>query len=328
MSFICMDAPTLSTNNSNTEDFITFIHKHESLLQQYGAIKIQPSTEFQIPLKKKRIRLMPPSVIQQVTQLNRDAFIYSVNAVSCIGQDYSDKLPSIDESSFWLSLSHSNNKQRISNVSIVPKTSFFLKRIHRADFDIHRLPHRSLLRLCDNRILHQFVPSLIRTHGPGAIFPLSTTHQRLFSFNYHHEGGTRYWYIIPASEREGLQRVIQQHMPSTCIDHGHVLVDPLMLDRYKIRYHRIVQHPNEIVILAAGALSQSFTGNATWSETAEFALPSWLADGHASAQTTCRCRLPSTSLSKRIDTKVFTQELVERYITNHLKNEKPLPSTS
>lgn len=322
MSFVSMDAPTLLANNSNTEEFISFIHKHESLLKHYGAVKIIPSSEFQIPLKKKRIRLMPPSTIQQITQLHHNTLIYGVNTVPCAGVDNSDQLTSVNESTFWSSLSGSNNsRQHVSNVSIIPKTSFFLKRIHRADFDIHRLPHRSLLRLCDSKLLHQFVPSLIRTHGPGAIFPLNSAHQRLFSFNYHHEGGPCYWYIIPASERDNLQHILQQQqMNSVCIDHGHLLINPLMLDQYHIRYHRIVQYPNEIVVLGAGVLSQSFTGNATWSETVEFALPNWVTDGHASAPLTCRCRPSPMSLSKTIDINIFNHELVERYISNHLNN--------
>jgi hypothetical protein len=215
-------------------------------------------------------------------------------------------------------------------VSILPKQSFFLKRVHRSDFDIHQLPRQSLLRLCDDNILQQFVPSLIRTDGPGAIFPLACARQRLFSFNYHHEGGVRYWYIIPASEREALEHAFQGQMTSNCLEHGQVLIDPLMLDKYNIRYYRITQQPNEIVALAAGVLSQSFNGDATWSESIDFALPSWLDDGHASARTSCSCKSNLITTPETIDVKVFNPVLVQQYITNNLHiiiGDKSSPNT-
>jgi hypothetical protein len=159
---------------------------------------------------------------------------------------------------------------------------------------------------------------LVRTHGPRAIFPLASARQRLFTFNYHHEGGVRYWYIVPASQREALERVYQQQKNSICLDHGHILIDPSIFDKYKIRYYRLTQRPDEIVILAAGALSQSFTEDASWSETIDFALPSWLDDGHANAQTSCSCRSNITSFPTIIDTNIFTPALVQRYISTNL----------
>ncbi len=318
MSSISMNAPILQATTSNMRDFIIFIYMHEQVLREYGAIKIVPPAEFKEVLKKNRTKLASPTSIQQVTQLNQNNFIYSIDTVSCTDEKNSKQLSPINEIAFWSSLSHSINKQQISSVSTLPTMSFFLKRVSRSDFDIHQLPHRSLLRLCDSKRRRQFSSSLIRTHGPGAIFPLASTYQRLFSFDYHHEGGVRYWYIVPASEREALQRVFQQQTTSICLEHGRVLIDPFMFDKHKIRYHRLVQYPNEIVVLAAGALSQSFTENATWSETIDFALPSWLDDGHASAETSCACKLPKTSLSKIFDIDLFSREHVEQYIKTYL----------
>ncbi|CAF0719343.1 unnamed protein product [Adineta steineri] len=219
---------------------------------------------------------------------------------------------------FWPSLSQFGTKKQISTISILPKTSYFLKRIPRTDFDIRQLSQRSLLSLCDSRCLRQFAPSLIRAHGPGAIFPLASTHQHLFSFDYHHGGGLRYWYIIPASERDSLGQIFQRETDSICLEHGNILIDPLMFDKYGIRYHRIVQYPNEIIILAAGALCQSFTENAAWNETIEFALPSWIYDGHANVQISCQCKLPISSLSKTIAEDPFHHDKIQKYIDIYL----------
>ncbi|CAF0882781.1 unnamed protein product [Rotaria sordida] len=331
MSSISMDAPTLQATRNNMRNFINFVHMHEFLLKQYGAIKIVPPSEFQEVFKKNRIKCILPSTIQQITQPNRNNMIYSVDTVPCINENKLKQLLPLNETTFWLSLSQSSNKQQISSVSILSNMSFFLKRVSRTDFDIHRLPQRSLLALCDSKCLRQFVPSLIRAHGPGAIHPLASAHQRLFSFDYHHGGGLRYWYIVPASERGALEHMFQQEAISLCLEHGQVLIDPLTFDKYRIRYHRLVQHPNEIVVLAAGALSQSFTEDATWSETIDFALPSWLDDGHASAQISCACKLPITSLSKVIDINSFRPELIQCYINTYLNiiiDSKSLSNTS
>ncbi|CAF3795737.1 unnamed protein product [Rotaria socialis] len=91
-----------------------------------------------------------------------------------------------------------------------------------------------------------------------------------------------------------------------------------MFDKYKIRYHRLIQQPNEIIIIGAGALSQSFTDDVSWSETIDFALPSWLDDGHAQAQITCDCQLDKTSKSEIIDTKLFSRGIIQRYISSNL----------
>ncbi|CAF3473112.1 unnamed protein product [Rotaria socialis] len=318
MTCISADAPTVRASTDNMKNFLSFVYMNEPLLKQYGAIKIAVPTEFQSAKKKNRIKLMTPSMTQQVMRLNQNDFIYSVDSVPCFNEKEQHQPSHLDEAGFWSSLSHFNYPQKISSVSKIPGASFFLKRVRRTDLDIHQLPRRSLLRLCDKNILRQFVPSLIRTHGPGAISPLASGRQRLLSFNYHHEGGVRYWYIVPANERNALERLFHHQKTSACLEHGCILMDPLMFDKYKIRYHRLIQQPNEIIIIGAGALSQSFTDDASWSETIDFALPSWLDDGHAQAQITCDCQLDKTSKSEIIDTKLFSRGIIQRYISSNL----------
>jgi hypothetical protein len=319
MSSISMNVPTLQGTTGTTKDFVDFVYAHEPLLKHYGAFKIVLPTDYKELLKKKITKLSLPPFAQQITKLDNNNYIYTVDTVSPIKTEKPQLSLPLNEADFWLSLSGSDDKQPKSTLSIVPKRSFFLKRVYRTSFDIHRLPDQSLLKLCGPKVLRQCLPSLTRAHGPGAVFPLASAPQRLHSFNFHHEGGFRQWYIIPASERESLQLVTQQQTTSVCLDHGRVLIDPLILDKHKIRYYRLVQYPNEIVVLAPGALSQSFTEKESWYETMDFALPSWINDGHAAAScvSSCTCRLDQFP-PPIIDIKLFRRDLVQRYIATNL----------
>lgn len=331
MSSISLNAPTLLASADSMKDFLSFVYTHESMLKKYGAIKIIPPNGFKINLKKYRMKLDKPSTIQQVTKLNQQDLIYSVTTVPCMYRKESNEESPMNEQNFWSSLSQRDTPQQLAGVSNIPRQSFFLKEVHRIDFSIHRLPRQSLLRFCDKSLLHEFVPSLNRTHGPGGIFPLASARQRLFTFNYHHAGGDRYWYIIPASEREALERIFQQQTNSICIDHGYLLIDPTILDKYNIRYHRLIQKPYEIVILAAGALSQSFTDDASWSETIDFALPSWINDGHSAAKLSCSCQSNLAFFPTIINTNEFNPVLIQRYIRTCLSiivDDTSPPNTS
>ena len=66
---------------------------------------------------------------------------------------------------------------------------------------------------------------------------------------------------------------------------GQIIIDPLVLDKYHVRYHRIVQNPNEFIVLSASAVFQSFTTSANWGESIVFALPSWIEEAHHSSST-------------------------------------------
>jgi len=151
---------------------------------------------------------------------------------------------------------------------------------------------------------------------------------RLFSIDYHHEGGNRQWYIIPADERQKLELILKDQNSSICLEHKNLLINPSVFDKYHIQYHPVIQHPNEFVVLAAGALAQGFSENASWNETILFALPSWLQDGHANAQISpCNCCVNRASIPEPIDISQFRYELVQRWITKNLSlpiNDKVL----
>ncbi len=319
MSAISMDVPTLQINGNDLQNLISFIYKHERLLKEFGAIKIQLNIECKLALKKRRKSLVLRPNAEQIVKMSDDEPIYFVQKFDHTDESAEQISSVTDECSFWSSLSCSSNERRQVNTSLLPNMSFFSQKTSRLYFYIHRLPRQSLLKLGGRKLTRQFTPCVKRAHGPGAIFPLTCAQQRLFSIDYHHEGGAHHWYIIPSYEREVLRRIIDRPNSSICLDHGQLFIDPSVLDKNHIRYHRIIQYPNEFVVVSASTLAQSFTDDASWSESIAFALPSWIVEGHASVPISpCQCNISQNSLSKTIDVTLFKHELMQRYITSIL----------
>jgi hypothetical protein len=305
-------------NPSGLQNLVNFIHTHERLLKEFGAIKIQLSSECTLALKKRKISPTCTST-QQITKVSENELIYSVQKNEGIDIFTEQRSPITNEATFWSSLSRSDYKCYQSSVSILPNKTFFYQKWHRKYFAIHCLPRQSLLKLGGRKMTDQFVSCLTRAHGPGAIFPLASAQQRLFSLVYHHQGGARHWYIIPTREREALQKILQQQSSSNCLEHEKLLIDPMILKKHHIRYHRLVQYPNEFVVLAAGALTQSFTEDANWSESIAFALPSWIKEGHANASDSpCQCNINAFSVPKIIDVSLFKQKLIRKYAATYM----------
>ena len=313
-----MDVPTVKINSLGLKNLIRVIFEHEPVLKEFGAIKIQLDTDCTLALKKRK-NSPTGTTIQQIMRVSHDEPIYSVHKVEDVNVCAEERSPTTNEERFWSSLSNLDHKFYRSSVSILPHKTLFYQKWHRKYFAIHSVPRQSLLKLGGNEVLNQFIPCLTRAHGPGAIFPLATAPQHLSSLIYHHQGGARHWYIIPAYERESLKKIIQRQNPANCLEHHQLLVDPGVLDKYRIRYHRIVQYPNEFVVLSAGTLTQSFTEDASWNESVAFALPSWIEDGHANFRdTSCQCNAKPFLTTKTIDVSLFKSELIQKYIDKYL----------
>ncbi|CAF3516143.1 unnamed protein product [Rotaria socialis] len=325
MSSISMDVPILQINEYELQNLVRFIYKHEKLLKEFGGIKIQLNADCKLALKKRRKNMMSNPIPEQIVKMSSNELIYSIEKID---QNYdftqykattTTTTTTTNERNFWSSLSRSSDERRQVNISLLPNQSFFSQKQSRIYFDIHRLPQQSLLKLGGSKVTRQFVPCARRAHGPGAVFPLTSTKQGLFSIDYHHEGGVHHWYIIPISQREVLRKISDHKNSSICLEHGKLLIDPSVLDKHRIRYHRILQHPNEFVVLSAGTLAQSFTEDASWSESITFALPSWVQDYHASVVApSCQCNISHDSSMNTIDSTMFRQELIQRYIDSYL----------
>ena len=315
------NVPTFKISDGNLHNLIGFIHRHDEVLKEHGAIKIKLNSECKLAFKKCRGEIISHPTPQKVFKLNGNAYIYFVknvaNSCSSVSQN-----PSItDENSFWNSISDSDSREHYLNISSIYGQSFFNQKGSRTDFDIHRLPKQSLLQLGGREVTRQFVPTVERAHAPGAIFPLTSTPKHLSSINYHHEGGEHHWYIIPQSERENLHKIIASHDSTVCLDHTQLIIDPSVLDKNRICYYQIIQHPNEFVVLSANALSQRFTKDASWSESIDFALPSWIeARLSCSFIPQCQCHISHDYSFDSAGVRLFREELVRKYINSLASN--------
>ena len=317
MSSISIDIPTYEIGDNDLQNLVGFIYKQERVLNEFGAIKIVLKAECKLALKRRRKIEELHAGTDHLVKISKNEAIYSIEKVHHIGTTIQQCFPITDESSFWSSLPSSMNERRPLNTSFSVNKSFFSEKTSRVYFDIHRLPKQSLLKLCGKKVARQFVPRIRKAYGPVSIFTLSSNRLDLFSIDYHHDGGNRYWYIIPNCERSAFKSLIDRQYPSLCLDHEQLLIHPSVLDKNFVRYHRIVQSPNEFVVLSAGALAQSFTDGASWSESVDFALPSWIEDGHATNHAfTCQCDISVDPLRETIDIKLFKREAMQKYITS------------
>lgn len=320
MTSIWMEAPTLQINGNQLQNLFNFLYQHKPLLKEYGAIKIQLDASCKLALKKQRKNIILHPFTEQIVKISKDEPLYIVKEVDRIDEPTQQTSSITDEYEFWSSLSCSNNERYRAGTSVLQDTSFFLrKKTSHSYFNIYRLSEQSLLKSVRSKVTHKPVPSIRRTHGPGAIFPLASAQQHLFPLFYHHEGGAHHWYIIPHRERTRLRTILDKRNSSICLDHGRILICPSMLDEYHIRYHRIIQRPNELVVLSPGTLAQSFAEDASWSESIELALPSRIQDDYANiTEPFCQCNISQKVLPKTIDIALFRHELAQQYITSDL----------
>ena len=317
MSSISMDIPTFEIDDNDLQNLVSFLYKHERVLNDFGAIKIMLKADCKLALKKRRkIEDLCPST-DCLVKMSKDEAVYSIEKVDHLGKTIPQCFSITDEFSFWSSLPCSTKERRPLNTSFSVNKSFFSEKTSSIYFDIHRVPKQSLLKLCGRKVARQFAPRIRRAYGPASIYTLGSTRFGLFSIDYNHEGGNRHWYIIPSCERYALNTLIDRQNLLLCLDHGQLLLHPSVLDKNFIRYHRIVQRPNEFVVLSAGVLAQSFTDGASWSESIDFALPSWIEGGHATNHVSrCQCNIPLDPLHEIIDIKLFKREVMQKYITS------------
>ncbi|CAF4000479.1 unnamed protein product [Adineta steineri] len=321
MSTQSFDIPTIEIKDNEMKDLLKYLYKNESLLKENGAMKLIPTSNFKNILKKTPINIPLCSTIQQVKQIDNENLIYSIKTNS-LNENKEKKENNLinDDEIFWLLLPNGSNTQHISSISQINSQSLFLKRVQRDQFDFHQLPFNSLLKLSGKEFCNQYSSTLIKAHAPAAIFPLSSNKQNLCQLNYHHEGGARYWYIIPLEERNKFENIFQENNPSICIQHDEILIDPLLFQKYNIKYKKVIQKPNEILILSGGILSQSFTQDEILCESIHFVLPSYFSDQFYKNSSLCHCKLSSsTNQDESIHLNLYNHENIQEYIQKYLQ---------
>ncbi|CAF1240271.1 unnamed protein product [Adineta steineri] len=321
MSTQSFDIPTIEIKDNEMKDLLKYLYQNEPLLKENGAIKLIPTSNFKNLLKKTPINVPLCSTIQQVKQIDKENFIYSIKTNSLKeNKEIPKENNLINDEMFWLLLPNGSNTQHISSISQINSQSLFLKRVQRDQFDFHQLPFQSLLKLSGKEFCNQYSSTLIKAHGPAAIFPLSSNKQNLCQLNYHHEGGIRYWYIIPSEERKKFEILFKEDHSSICLEHDQILIDPLLFQKYEIKYKRIIQNQNEILILSGGILSQSFSQDEILCESIHFGLPSCFYNEFTVNSSLCQCKLSSSSnQDQSIDMNLYNDETIQGYIQKYLQ---------
>ncbi|CAF0912182.1 unnamed protein product [Adineta steineri] len=120
-----------------------------------------------------------------------------------------------------------------------------------------------------------------------------------------------FWLLLPNGFNT---QDISKTNPSRCIEHDEILIDPLLFNKYNIKYKKVTQNPHEILILSSGILSQSFTQDEIQCESIDFALPSWFYDQFTENSSLCHCKLSSSSnKDESIDLNLYNHETIQRY---------------
>ncbi|CAF4274372.1 unnamed protein product, partial [Adineta steineri] len=117
-----------------------------------------------------------------------------------------------------------------------------------------------------------------------------------------------------------LEKVFQENKPSICVEHDEIIINPSFFDKFNIKYKKVTQKVNEILILSCGILSQSFTQDEILCESIHFGLPSWVFDQFTRNSSLCRCKLPSNSnKDESVDMNLYNDEAIQKYMQKYFQ---------
>lgn len=178
----------------------------------------------------------------------------------------------------------------------------------------------------------------------------------LFAINFLHCGDEKIWYVVPHTEQEKLENLMNHFgisLGSICdkvSKHKTIMIPPSVLKRNGIKYTKIVQKPNEFVIIFPGGYHSGFNCGFNIAEGINFANDSWL--DRYPKYTLCDCidfnedtlklkpildnmynreielRKKQNSLMCDICLKTFkNKKYIARHMNNHKESVKRFPCT-
>uniref|UniRef100_A0A8C4X226 Jumonji and AT-rich interaction domain containing 2 n=1 Tax=Eptatretus burgeri TaxID=7764 RepID=A0A8C4X226_EPTBU len=116
----------------------------------------------------------------------------------------------------------------------------------------------------------------------GMIFSTScwSCDQNLPCIDYLHTGADKIWYCVPESQREVLEKAVQDLAPingkSSFESLRHHLISPEALCKAGVKVHRVVQRSGQFVVHFPGAFTASVCCGYNVSEAVHFATAHWL----------------------------------------------------
>ncbi|CAF0780502.1 unnamed protein product [Adineta steineri] len=141
-----------------------------------------------------------------------------------------------------------------------------------------------------------------------------------------HEGSPKFWYIVPPSHADQLERCLRDvdildtsHCQAS-LRHKTLFPNPFELAQlHNIPVYRIEQCPNEIIVIFPRAYNWGFDGGFNVTESINFALPSWIPIGRSARS--CLCQRVGNPVE--LDMDPFTEENVLTYTQTYLNNQLP-----
>lgn len=114
------------------------------------------------------------------------------------------------------------------------------------------------------------------------IFALHVENCYLYSLSYNYGPAPKVWYIIPQSELRRLEMILAQIFTEdlkqcgTFIQHKFIYPSEKFLRAHNIRFNRVIQHANEMVVLWPGAYHYGFNTGYNLAEAVNLASPEWI----------------------------------------------------
>uniref|UniRef100_UPI00358ED3F9 protein Jumonji-like isoform X2 n=1 Tax=Myxine glutinosa TaxID=7769 RepID=UPI00358ED3F9 len=133
----------------------------------------------------------------------------------------------------------------------------------------------------------------------GMIFSTScwSCDQNLPCIDYLHTGADKIWYCVPESQREVLEKAVQDLAPingkSSFESLRHHLISPEALCKAGVKVHRVVQRSGQFVVHFPGAFTASVCCGYNVSEAVHFATAHWLPGARETAMVMKRGRMPN-----------------------------------
>eukprot|EP00793_Prasinoderma_coloniale_P000916 PRCOL_00007006-RA len=143
---------------------------------------------------------------------------------------------------------------------------------------------QSMLNFIEQRVQGIMVPWLYLGMCFSS-FAWHTEDHHLYSINYNHVGAPKVWYTVPASSREGLERVMRDVLPDMFDAHPDLLfqlttlVNPAQLEAAGVPVYRCVQHAGEFVFAFPGAYHGGFNAGFNVAEAVNFGAADWIPSG-------------------------------------------------
>lgn len=119
----------------------------------------------------------------------------------------------------------------------------------------------------------------------GDLYTVFAFHVESFNLpavNYLHSGDRKVWYAIPSSQRKEMEKLANELGNSDNVNcdnfirHKTLMIPPSTLKKYGIKFSRVEQHKNEIIIIFSGTYHAGFNCGFNIAESINFGSHEWL----------------------------------------------------